>query len=164
MRKDQGISMHHDSLHAFNVYTLRGMRRSTAQFLSDMHCLSHFHWEMGKCTPLPTQTRVSWREVSQYAPVPVPGPVLITFQSGVVAKGTHSISSLTYSPILSASRLPHPQVFLPFLHLLTLEPPFQQTSSCPCSLQPLAVLLIVSTLVLKAPWGPALGPFHVYNA
>lgn len=160
MRKDQGISMHQDSFHAFNVCTLRRMRRSTAQFLSDMHCLSHFHWEMGKCTPLLTQTRVPWREVSQYAPV----PVLITFQSGVVVKGTHSISSPIYSPVLSASRLPHPKVFLPFLHLLTLEPPFQQTSSCPCSLQPFAVLLTVSTLVLKAPWGPALGPFHVYNA
>lgn len=162
MRKDQGISMHQDSFHAFNVYTLRGMRRSTAQFLSDMHRLSHFYWEMGKRTPLLTQTRVPWREVSQYAPVP--DAILITFQSGVVAIGTHSISSPIYSPVLSASRLPHPQVFLLFLHLLTLEPPFQQTSSCPCSLQPLAVLWIVSTLVLKAPWGPALGPFHVYNA
>lgn len=162
MRKDQGISMHQDSFHAFNVYTLRGMRRSTDQFLSDMHRLSHFHWEMGKRTSLLTQTRVPWREVSRYAPVPA--AILITFQSRVVAKGTHSISSPIYSPVLSASRLPHLQVFLPFLHILTLEPPFQQTSSCPCSLQPLAVLWIVSTLVLKAPWGPALGPFHVYNA
>lgn len=162
MGKDQGISMHQDSFHAFNTYTLRGMRRSTAQFLSDVHCLSHFHWEAGKCAPLMTQTRVPWREVSQYTPVPV--PILITFLSGVVAKGTHSISSPIYSPVLSASCLPHPQVFLPFLHLLTLEPPFQQTSSCPCSLEPLGVLLIVPTLVLKAPWGPALGPFHVYNA
>lgn len=162
MRKDQGISMHQDSFHAFNVYTLRGMRRSTAQFLSDMDRLSHFHWKMGKRMSLLTQTRVPWREVSRYAPIPV--AILITFQSGVVAKGTHSISSPIYSPVLSASRLPHLQVFLPFLHLLTLEPPFQQTSSCPCSLQPLAVLWIVSTLVLKAPWGPALGPFHVYNA
>lgn len=160
MGKDQGISMHQDSFRAFNVYTLRGMRRSTAQFLSYVHCLSHFRWEVGKCTPLMTQTQVPWREVSQYTPV----PVLITFLSGAVAKGAHSISSPLYSPVLSASRLPHPRVFLPFLHLLTLEPPFQQTSSCPRSLEPLGVLLRVPTLVLKAPWGPAHDPFHVYNA
>lgn len=114
-------------------------------------CLSHFYWEMGKCTSLMTQTRVPWREDMQHTPV----PIFIIFQSGCSKKkNTPSLSQSSLWVFLLHAFLTHRSSVSPLSHsrcpfsTVQLMPLF--TPGSPCAFD--SINLSFESSIRANPW------------